>query len=80
MGSTVNCTVAGSIWIQPTAGGPAKRMRAGVAMDPAGEFVVVVDTHKGPHAPDEGSYRRWRRAGGADPRQFASGAGIDRID
>jgi hypothetical protein len=48
-GQTLYCTASASIWMQPSAGGPATRVRAGnaVAMDPAGKYMAVIDTFQG---------------------------------
>jgi hypothetical protein len=48
-GKALYCTAAGSIWMQPSAGGGATRLRAGnaIAMDPAGTYMAVIDTIQG---------------------------------
>jgi eukaryotic-like serine/threonine-protein kinase len=48
-GQRLYCTAGGSIWMQPAAGGPPTRLRAGAAaaMDPEGKYMAVIDVFQG---------------------------------
>jgi hypothetical protein len=80
-GQTLYCTAGGSIWMQPSAGGPATRLRAGnvVAMDPAGKYMAVIDTFEGHSrllkvALSDGAEQEIQISGNARPAAMESGA------
>ena len=80
-GQTLYCTAGGSIWMQPSAGGSATRLRAGnvVAMDPAGKYMAVIDTFEGHSrllkvALSDGGEQEIQISGNARPVPKESGA------